>query len=279
MAGAAMGARQPGTALPHYETFDAVASFRKMEFLCTRYGLKPETIRKVVLEPVLRDGEVVSFRGDGPLFAYACSKSAAEIGMLANSVIAEGGISGNEAHQAKQDLWAILRDFSMGYSPVAEEKLGLVSRTRLRAWLNLQAVNALYTGGLTWDLSAMLAQPQISSAAKSLLGEVKDAGFRIAPAEQGEGTFKVAFSVSLRGQAAQMREDGAVLWSFPVHSRTLLSPALKPDMPYVVSTAAAESVLSIADILPDFMRGMRRDFIVMHKENTLIVADVTGSFG
>ncbi len=279
MAGAAMGARQPGTALPHYETFDAAAACRKMEFLCTRYGVNLETIRKSVLEPALRDGEVVSFRGDGPLFAYACSKSPDRIGMLAGSVIDADGLSGKEAQQAKQDLWAILRDFSMGYSPVAEEKLGIISKTRLRAWLNLQAVNALYSGGLTWDLSAMLAQPYTAAALKPLFGEVKEARFCISPADTKEEGFTLAFSMFMLGQIAQGREDGSVLWSYPSHSRSLVSPPLKPDMPYVVSTAAVESVLSIADILPDFMRGIRRDFIVMHKENTLIIADVTGSFG
>jgi hypothetical protein len=274
-----MGARQPGTALPHHQTFDATASFRQMEFLCTRYGLNLESIRKAVLEPAMHEGEVVSFRGSGPLYAYACSKSPDRIGMLAASLVDASGITGKEAQQAKTDLWAVLRDFSMGYSPDSEDRLGLVSRTRLKAWLNLQAVNALYTGGLTWDLSPVLAQPAVASAVKPLFGEIREARFSIAPAECGKGTFSVAFSAFILGQIAQGREDGSVLWSYHSHSRSLVSPPLKPDMPYVVSTAALESAISISDILPNFLKGMRRDFIVMKKEDTLIIADVTGSFG
>jgi hypothetical protein len=223
---------------------------------------------------------MVSFRGEAPLFSYACGRNSSAISMMARAIVNQDGLSQSpDAKQMEFELWDILREFSMGYAAHAEERLGLVSKQSIMEKFNMPVVNALCTGRLRRDVTALFSDPALAPSFNSVFGEVKSASLDVWQDTQPD-RFTVVFSLFVQGQITHGREDGSVLCIQPTHLRMLATPPLMADAPYIASTPKASGAVCISDILPDndALRAIRLNFLLWRRESTLIIADVTGSF-
>ncbi len=263
-----------GTFLPNFQNFDPQQPYRRLWSLCERFKIAPETVRGVITEPVLRMGEVVSFRGEAALMAYACGKHPDAISRMAAAVVARGGpTESDKAAEARTELWKILRDFSMGYGPPVEEQLGLITKGALIERFNLSAVNTLTSGRLFKDLAHTIDDHPSS------FGNISSAYLDIWVHELEAEHFKVIFSLFIQGKIEMGQGDGSLLSINPTHSRYLLTQNLSREVPYIFSTAVISGAHSVADVLPQSENlGIRADVMLWRKEDTVIIADITGSF-
>lgn len=263
-----------GTALPAFQGFDPAKAMERLSLFCDKFKIGPETIRRIIVEPVLQSGEVVSFMGEAPLYAYACGKQTDAITRMAEKVMVASGIAQNpESGEAKLELWRILRDFSVGYGIPVEEQLGLISKRGLQDKFNFQSVHTLTAMRFMMDLAGRLGGHLPS------FGRIKSAYIDIWPENMTPDTFSAVFNMFIQGQVTTTQEDGSALNVFPTHCRSLATPPLKPDTPYIVSTTSLSGAYSIASILPQGEPlGIRLDLLLWRKADTLVFADVTGSF-
>jgi hypothetical protein len=275
MAGPCAKHAATGTFLPRYHGFDPAIPFDRLGRFCEKYGVKLETIRRVVVEPALQSGEVVSFKGDAPLFAYACGKNSDAITRMAEAVIALDGIPQTPAAtEARNALWDILREFSMGYGVPVEEHIGLISKKNLRERFNLSSVNGLGAGRLYRSIVAMV------DSYSSSFGDIASAHLDVWAEEMQPDSFSAIFNMFVQGRVIRRREDGSLLTINPTHCRALTSPPFQSDTPYIVTTAKTDSTFSISDILPqdEAFDRVRLDLLLWRKTDTVVIADVTGSF-
>jgi hypothetical protein len=263
-----------GTALPAFQGFDPGKASERLSSFCDKFHIDPETIRRIIVEPVLQSGEVISFMGEAPLYAYACGTQTDAITRMAEKVMVASGIAQNpEAKDAKLELWRILRDFSVGYGIPVEEQLGLITKRGLQDKFNFQSVHTLTAMRFMMDLAGRL-EGHLPS-----FGRIKSAYIDIWPENMGPETFSAVFNMFIQGQVPTTQEDGSALNVFPTHCRSLTTPPLKPDTPYIVSTTNLSGAYSLASILPpEESLGIRLDLLLWRKADTLIIADVTGSF-
>jgi len=263
-----------GTCLPAFQSFDPSKSCERLGSFCGKYKIAPETIRSVVIEPVIKSGEVVSFRGEAPLYAYACGKQPDAITRVAQTVITAAGLSQKpEAGDARNELWRILRDFSVGYGIPVEEQLGLITKRGLQDKFNFQFVHSLSTMRFMKDLTGAL------EGHPSSFGKIRTAFLDLWAENMGPDTFSAVFNMFIQGQNPANQGDGSILCINPTHCRSLTTPPLKSDTPYIVSTTGLSGAYSISSILPpEESLGIRLDLLLWRKADTLVIADVTGSF-
>jgi len=264
-----------GTSLPNYQTFEPAKYYALLGPLCEKYGLKPETIRKVVIEPSIAGGEAVSFRGDAPLFAYACGTNPDKITWMAEAILHEDGLSGTpKAGNARSELWLILNEFSRGYGAPAEERFGIITKRNLREKFNLSSVGPMCIDRLWKDIAGMLGGRSPS------FGEIASAYLDVWAENMQEGGVSVVFNMFVQGRQTTELVNGSSLSIHPTHCRSLVSPHVPADTPQIVTTAKLDGALSISDILPEGEGSgrIRVDLLIWMKEKSLIIADVTGSF-
>lgn len=263
-----------GTFLPNFQGFDPQKPYSQLGPFCEKYKVSPETIRSVVVEPALISGQVVSFRGEAPLFTYSCGKNPDAITRMAETVISRSGLSANpEASKARNELWQILRDFSMGYGIPVEEQIGLITKSSLQEKFNFSSVHTLTTMRFFKDITASL------EGHSSSFGKISSAYLDLWVQNMEQDAFSAVFSMFIQGQISMNQDNGSVLSINPTHCRSLVSPSLPSDIPHIVSTAQLASAFSISSILPAAeMLGIRLDLLLWRKADTLVIADVTGSF-